>query len=269
MQELKEEDISRLKGIELGILKSFISVCDRLNLVYFAVGGTLLGTIRHKGFIPWDDDIDVAMPRKDYDIFIAKAQALLPDDLFLQNIYTEKNWFSNYAKIRKNNTLFVESSIKERKINHGVFIDVFPLDYYPEDRLKQLIVDTKLRIINRRLSDGYIKDHKENTSVQARIVKTVTRMLWPDLKKVSYMKEKLITTVPESKYVIVYCGAWGKREIAKRKWFDKIIKKQFEDININVPKKYNKYLNRVYGDYMKLPPIEERKGHHFVDSFDF
>ena len=131
------EQTNRIKEIEIEIFKSFISVCEHLNLTYYVLDGTLLGAVRHKGFIPWDDDIDVGMPREDYEVFLREGQALLPEEYFIQTFDSDPEYLANYAKIRNNNTTFVETSVRHRKINHGVFIDVFPLDYCPEETKKR------------------------------------------------------------------------------------------------------------------------------------
>lgn len=124
--------LEQLKVVELEMLKEFISVCKKLNLRYYALGGTLLGAVRHKGFIPWDDDIDIGMPRADYEIFIRKAQTLFPDHLFIQSIHSENDYLMCFAKLRNSHTTFIESSLRDFKINHGIYIDIFPLDFYPE-----------------------------------------------------------------------------------------------------------------------------------------
>ena len=130
---LTPEQVSALKQVELDIFVEIINVCDKLKLRYYVVGGTLLGAVRHKGFIPWDDDIDLGMLREDFNIFLEKAPALLPDHMFLQTIWTDSGYLAPYAKVRNNNTTFIESTVAHQNMNHGVFVDIFPLDYYPED----------------------------------------------------------------------------------------------------------------------------------------
>ena len=97
--------------MELEILKEFIGVCANLNLRYFLAGGSVLGTIRHNGFIPWDDDIDVIMPRKDYEIFLEKGQSLMQKQFFIQTYKTEPDYVMGFAKIRNSNTTFIEKSL--------------------------------------------------------------------------------------------------------------------------------------------------------------
>ena len=126
--ELSPQQLNVLKEKELELLRLFLEVCARLELTYYVLGGTLLGAVRHQGFIPWDDDIDVGMPRKDYTVFLQQAQQHLPEDIFLQTCFTDPAFPANYAKLRNSSTTFMESAFKNRNINHGICIDIFPLD---------------------------------------------------------------------------------------------------------------------------------------------
>ena len=125
---LSTEQLNELKKSELEIFKSFLTVCEKLNVKYYLVEGTLLGAVRHKGFIPWDDDIDVGMLREDYELFIEKATEFLPENLFLQTYITDTEYSHGFAKIRNSQTTFIESNVRDCKINHGIYIDIFPLD---------------------------------------------------------------------------------------------------------------------------------------------
>lgn len=116
-----------LQKCQLEILKEFIRVCTKHHLQYYLVGGTCLGAVRHQGFIPWDDDIDVAMPRKDYDLFITMQDQMKPP-YFIQTYRSDPNYIYNYAKVRDSSTTFIENYFACHQINHGVWIDVFPLD---------------------------------------------------------------------------------------------------------------------------------------------
>ena len=119
--------MNEIQKVELNLLKEFVKVCEKNNLRYFMVGGSALGCVRHKGFIPWDDDIDVAMPREDYEKFM-KMQDELPSYCFIQNYKTDPHYIYNYGKLRDSRTTFIESYYKYHRINHGVWIDIFPLD---------------------------------------------------------------------------------------------------------------------------------------------
>ena len=133
---VKQEDIPLIQKNEIKVLENFIKIASKHNLKYFLYGGTLLGAIRHKGFIPWDDDVDVIMPRSDYEIFLKVAKEELPNNMFLQTCLTDPYYSLPYAKIRKVNTSYIEMTTRHRKkMVNGVFIDIFPLDEYPYSKL--------------------------------------------------------------------------------------------------------------------------------------
>ena len=134
-----------LQKAELAILKEFIRICDSLHLTYYLVCGTALGAAKYSGFIPWDDDIDVALPREDYEVFCAKAQEMLPSYLFLQNYKTDPRYPLFFSKIRDSRTTYIEKSFAHLPIHHGVYIDVFPLDGYPDDCEQQKKVEKAKR----------------------------------------------------------------------------------------------------------------------------
>lgn len=126
---MDNEILEKLHVVEVEILDIFVWICNKYNLKYYLCYGTLIGVIRHQGFIPWDDDIDVAMPLEDYNKFVKIAQSELGDKYFLQNDKTDKYFGRCFSKIRKNGTAFYSKGDKNEKKHHGIFIDVFPLFY--------------------------------------------------------------------------------------------------------------------------------------------
>ncbi len=258
--------LEKLKKIELDMLINFVEVCNKLKLKYYLLGGTLLGAVRHKGFIPWDDDIDIGMPRKDYDIFMCKGQELLRENLFLQNIDTDKEYYLNFAKIRNSETTFVESSYRHHRINHGVYIDIFPLDYFPDDENQRKVFRRKNSMYNLRIAaEFYLPNTK---TVKFKIATLLLKIVFPTAMKISRKRERLFKSVEKSSYLANYCGAWGAREIVPKDWYGEGTELCFEGIKVTAPKEYDKWLTQVYGDYMQLPPVEKQKGHHFVEVID-
>lgn len=120
--------MTELQEIEFGLLQQFLSICEQLNLTYYLVCGSALGAAKYSGFIPWDDDIDVALPRKDYEIFCREAPEILPEWCFLQNYHSDPQYYLLGSKLRDSRTTYIEMMAEHLKINHGVFIDIFPLD---------------------------------------------------------------------------------------------------------------------------------------------
>ena len=120
-------ELRRIQLLELDLLKKVKKICEKYGLVYYLVSGTLLGAVRHKGFIPWDDDIDIAMPYNDYCIFLTLAQKELGDKYFVQNFNTEDGFNRGFTKIRINNTTYVSTENIDSTIHQGIWIDIFPL----------------------------------------------------------------------------------------------------------------------------------------------
>ena len=268
---LTEQQISELKKVELEMLKIFISICEENGFRYYVVGGTALGAVRHKGFIPWDDDIDVAMPRNDYEKFMKTAQLQLPDYLFLQNIYTDPVFPMNFAKIRNSNTTFVESSCARLKMNHGIYLDIFPLDGFPANKLSEKIFLFKDRLLKKRISNVYIIKDKLRSNLFKKIINYILLIIYPDYKKTVLKRERLLKkySYETSKIIGNYSGAWYEKEIMPKEIFGKGTIGSFEGIQVILPEKYDEYLSRMYGNYMELPPVEKRIAHHYCDAIDF
>lgn len=264
--EATDEQLKKLKLIEMDMLCVFIDVCQKLNLRYYLLGGTLLGAVRHKGFIPWDDDIDVGMPRGDYEIFLEKAQSLLPAYLFLQSLHSEPAYPMCFAKLRNNETTFIESSIHHMKINHGVYIDIFPLDYYPDNEQKQLQFNRKNADYIRRISMTF--HTAERKALKTHLKSLLIKLRYPSLEKTVRKREALYRSVPPSTKLANYGGAWGEKEIMPADWYGEGTTLIFEGLEVSAPAKYHEWLTQVYGDYMQLPPEEKRVGHHYVDVID-
>ena len=123
----KLEIMNELQQKELELFKAFVRVCEKHNLKYFLVGGSALGAIRHKGSIPWDDDIDVGMPREDYDKFCELQYEYEGTPYFIQNFKSDPCYIYNYGKLRDSSTTFIENTYKNNRINHGVWIDIFTI----------------------------------------------------------------------------------------------------------------------------------------------
>lgn len=238
-------------------------VCDENDLKYYLVGGTLLGSIRHGGFIPWDDDIDIALPREDYDRFINLANKL-SKELIIRNYNNSKNYPYNYIKVENKNTTLIEEMYEHRGVIGGIYIDVFPLDGVPKNNIKRLVHLTTIKLLKNLIVLHYSNPNKERNSIKKAIIDFAKKctneeklhiILDKKLKKYKYNESKLVSN---------YLGAYGKREIVNKEIFGigKIIK--FENEMFLGPERADEYLTIIYGDYMKLPPIEKRKSHHGI-----
>ena len=274
---MNHDNIEEIKRIELNILDEFAKVCDKLDVKYFLAYGTMIGAIRHKGFIPWDDDIDVVMMREDYEKFINQAQALLPENLFLQNYKTDKNFLLQYSKIRDNNTTFIEQSQCKLDINHGIFIDIFPLDYCYDanDKTKKLFKRIKFKcsllspffspITDRENGYGFAK--KTILKLKRMVQRILFALLYGSKKNTGKLLEdidKIKMSVPKGKNVSVFDGFI----VENKDWFNECAEYEFEGKKYIGVKDYHSYLTQIYGDYMQLPPEEKCVPQHYTTIID-
>ncbi len=269
--QLNDKQIEALRERELELLKIFISVCERLDLNYFAVEGTLLGAVRHRGFIPWDDDIDVGMLRDDYESFIENATELLPDGFFLQTRQTDSEYPHCFAKLRNTNTVFLETSCKNINMNHGIYIDIFPFDYYPDGLIKGYIFDFEKLLIKYRVREVFYVPEDSTLSVSnilRRILTLISRVRYKSVNDALERQEKLIKSFSNTKRVINNGSPWKNRERVDASWIASTVKLNFEGISINAPSGYDNYLKHVYGDYMTPPTEDKRIPHHYICAFD-
>jgi len=265
---MNNEELNKLKAIETDMLKELIRICQKHELRYFVIGGTCLGAVRHKGFIPWDDDIDIGIPRNDYNKFLEIAQNELPSHLFLQNYKTEKDFILNFTKIRNNDATFVEKSFAHMDINHGVYIDIFPLDGVPKNRFIRKISNLCIKILNLGILGHYINNSKD-MKFKNKVIRYIMKTLYKPYK----LHEKIDSIVEKYDYdqcdlVKNYFGAWGEKEIIPREYFGIGCNLSFENISVTAPINYGKYLTNLYGDYMILPPKEKQISHHKISVID-
>lgn len=261
---MKENNLENLHKTQVEMLKTFIKVCKKLNLQYFLIGGSALGAVRHKGFIPWDDDIDIGMPREDYERFLKEGQSHLPKKLFVQSIYSEPSAPFHFAKIRNSDTTFIESSIKHLDINHGVYLDIFPLDGMGNNKEDLENKHYKYRFLNEIYV--HITKKAKYTSTIRKLYYTILAIPY-NMQTIEQRIQKYATkySYKKSKFVGNYFGMWGAKEIYEKKWFSNGKETTFENIKVTIPEDYDSYLKKMYGNYMQLPPEEKRKAPHLEE----
>lgn len=260
---MKELTLQELKCIEFEILEKFDAFCKENNIRYFLAFGTLLGAIRYKKFIPWDDDIDVLVPREDYD----KMLRIFKDDERYQLFSFEKNsdFLFPFAKLCDMTTR-KEETVYQNKITLGVDIDIFPLDHF-SDSLEEAKKENK-RIGKYMVWLGRTKLGKQLTN--SRLKRAVWAVIMPFVSLLGggYFVKKIIKesnkpAQKESRYIgaKAWC-IWGERGIIPAEAFSEAIEIEFEGKTFPAPVGYDTYLTCLYGDYMPEPPKEKQKTHH-------
>ncbi|MBR5523220.1 MAG: LicD family protein [Akkermansia sp.] len=261
-------DIQSLHTAEISILEELDKVCKTLGIRYFACYGTALGAVRHKGFIPWDDDIDVGMLREDYERFRKEAPALLPPHLFYQNYDTENDYFLSHAKLRDSRTTFIEDSWKDYQWNHGVFIDIFPFDYVPQHPLRMWMVHFKKRfyqniIVSIDKTRKYWKEPGWKSKLRA-LLKPLALLIYKNRPAVEKKLDDMLAALPPSDRVCAYEDPY----VYHTAWFKSTVDLPFEQHTIPLPVGYDEMLTAAYGDYMTPPPVEHQKAVHTASTVD-
>lgn len=247
------------------ILDDVHKLCEKHNLRYFLDAGTLIGAVRHKGFIPWDDDVDIGMPREDYEKFLEIAKKELPEYLFLQTFETDK-YYDVYpvpCKVRYNGTLFFEEGTKENlKMHNGVYIDIFPYDSLPKHKIVYKIQRTLSYNILK--SFKRLRDIPESLNFKNKITFSFYRIvakMFPSERRIKFFNYLIKWNDPNSEYMGYGVDTfWSEYVYKKADYFD-LIKLSFEGKEFYAPKNYDSILTQLYGDYMIMPKEEDRVWH--------
>lgn len=270
--------MNRLQLEQLKILKDFDGVCAKLGIHYTLSSGTLLGAVRHKGFIPWDDDIDVAMRRSDYEIFCKEAGKFLPDKYFIQNYETDFEFALPFTKLLNMDIYIVEDDSRYQNIKRGLFLDIFPVDRIPTGKFNRFIYQIVLTALRVFKFSGVPGNLERSTSVSRKICKYIClpARFFFSTKFLNSLENKLYKSFTSSKNFYTYADQYSKipmkfkdSNLVRYDCFEEYIILDFEEYKFQCIKNYDQYLFAQYGDYMELPPEDERRGHHeFSINYD-
>lgn len=265
---LVDADRKKLWAISLDMLIKFDTICKKHKLKYYMIGGSLLGAVRHHGIIPWDDDIDVAMMREDYDRFSQIASEELSEPYFWQTPDTDKGFLYSCNKIRNSNTSAIVETFRFAGFNQGIWLSIFPLDNWPlegdEERYKALMK------LNQENSAHMRRSNPHPTEVD---LKRLAQFPYRDPKEVVNEIHTIITKYNEQPCEYIKGAATTifsyPKGIYKKADFASIVLFDFEGLlEVPVPTGYDSILTSAYGDYMSFPPIEERGVYHGGTIFD-
>lgn len=260
----------------LELLKEFIRVCEENNLTYFACAGTTIGAVRHKGFIPWDDDIDVMMPRPDFEKLTKLKNPFSDKKYFLQNYRSDHCYILNYAKLRDSSTTYIENFYAAQRINHGVWIDIFPIDGRSRRKKPNRFL-ARLQGLRFWANVYLCYPYAFRRKIRAKtffidiILNLFAFLFFPfniflyRNRYVDWWSKRI--KYDEATYVGIIGDYYINHAIWPKEWTDDKIMMKFEDIEVAIPKEYDKYLTYIYGDYMTPPPNNKQVGHHHDKGF--
>lgn len=262
--EPDQTNLRAYQAAELEILLEFQRVCKQLGLRYYLTAGTLLGAVRHKGFIPWDDDIDVAMPREDFDRFANHANTALAPEYLFQDSRTEPLYPYYFAKLRKRGTQVKEPILQSIDMEQGIYIDIFPLDVCPDHNWRALLLFKGMELLTCAILSRVSREF--TCGYQKRCV----RLAWAILRK---LPTKLLFWGREALRRLSAVGTSGRRlctvgghhgfprETYAAEWFQSTVELEFEGHCFPSPAGWAELLRSMYGNYMTPPPEQERQGH--------
>lgn len=264
--------IKEIQAVSLEILKQVSDLCEELNLRYTLVYGTLIGAVRHKGFIPWDDDLDIMMPRPDYDRLLRYLSGHKLPNLTVYNRHTCPDY--PYMITRISDDRYILEMENEDSVGLGIFIDVYPYDGLGTTREEAVRFAKK----GDRLSSLCYQATRKHFAIETttspirKLLKLPVFLLSKALGKDCFQDrlEKLVGVYDYEKSEFVGCVVWlsgGEKDIFLREWFDETVLSPFEKYEFRIPKRYHEVLQHGYGDYMKLPPEKDRVGHHYYQAF--
>lgn len=249
---IDQKKMDEMNAIQLEIFRAFHNVCEQLGLKYYLVHGSLLGALRHQGFFPMDDDIDVAMPRKDYDILMKEGQKLISNKYFIQSNLSEPDYPLVFAKVRDNGSAFIQPILRNFAVNQGIYIDIFPIDNYPVNKCQQQYLKRLGWLYNLRVNMRFHPERK--TNLKSRLFHLFATIVSPSWKKARDRYNKLYSSCHYTGRVIVR-GGKGVEVGIPFELFGKPSKIKFEDIESYAPEKTSDYLTLIYGDYMNYEPM--------------
>ena len=268
---MKALTLQEIQKTELELLLKYDAVCREKGLRYSLGGGTLLGAIRHRGFIPWDDDIDVMMPRPDYEAFlqICRTEAV---PFRLVTYETVEGYYGLFAKIWDPATV-IQDEVMDVPYEIGVNMDVFPIDGLGASEREALKIFKKTawnrEMLNAVLWKRYFRSKTHSILVEPIRLTMFVLSRFTDPKKLLRQvdEENLKHPFEDAAYAGCVCGSYREQEIMTKETFENYIDTEYEGHSLKAIRNYDEYLTKHYGDYMQLPPEEKRQTHHTYRAY--
>jgi len=269
MIKLANEDLKRIKAIQLDIMEDIDRLCEEESIDYSLAYGTLIGAVRHQGYIPWDDDIDIVMLREDYERFLRLAEEKLSDKFYVVHYKNCEGYGLTFAKVMARNTIMKETSVVHASVPQGVFVDVIPIDCSPELAVSKKIQYLKAVVLRKGLllKANYDLGSGRSHPLVDKVIKTIVTIFSKKMLIQNFEKNaRLSQGSKKTKQLVCLCFGRLQNETFNQEDFENYVQMEFEGHKFKAISAYHKHLTSIYGDYMKLPPIEQREPHHYVEE---
>lgn len=263
---LSSEQLRKMQLLQLDMMCEVDRVCRTHNIKYCIVGGTLLGAIRHKGFIPWDDDADICMLREEYNRFLLISSELSPEICYFQDHSTDPEYRWGYGKLRRTETTYIRTGQEHLKFKTGVCIDVAPLDDVPNGKIARCLHTFKCFLLRKALwaeVGKYSAKGLEKLCLRM-LAHIPLEVIFAQLEQMASKSKSSASN--DTRILTLPCL---RNHFIKKEWLLDRREYEFEGKHFFGPADYDAYLKSQYGDYMTLPPENERKGHAPASSFYF
>ena len=270
---ISNKDLRKAQLLMLKILKEVHKICEENNIKYFLSDGTLIGAIRHQGFIPWDDDLDIGMLREDYEKFCKIAPQILSENFILQNFQTDKGYGLQFGKVILKNTVWIEKVAKNTNRQwSGIYIDIFPYDNITENKKKQKLINRLYIFIQGLILIKFKYINISNYESMAKKLKYVLKKIYLctiSKKLLIYIRDSICKRyLNKSKSLVTKYGGNFYKNQNPYNFYKDLTLQNFEDTSFYIPKNYDKILKNLYENYMEIPPIEKQR-QHGIEYFDF
>lgn len=271
-EEIRDEflvsaQMKKVWAIEMDLYRELTRILNKHNLRYFTDGGTVLGGIRHKGFIPWDDDLDVCIPREDYDKLLLLASEF-KSPYFLQSPITDPEYGYSFIRLRNSNTSVVVEPYTHAKFNQGIYIDILPLDNVTKEDIAPRMEKIKQLIFK---NSAYMrKDFPNKSETDLQKIKEFLDPnmkpidVWNEINKIATEKQNSATDYWSTVVVTIFAP---HKNLCSKKAFETYKDIPFESISIRIPQGYHELLSTYYGNYMEFPPVEKRGIWHNMEFY--